>query len=309
MAIRARDNFYSPVDILDDQPNYGSADYAPSPAKKFPVKITVSSLINYFQENRSRLAPLIIMAAVNAGILILVLIYHTPILSHLESLGLYLRKAGTIGMLVPIGLIFITSFPPMPGYGTLSVLCGFIYGFPFGIIPPFIGGVLGSSCCFFLSRRYGSVYVRRLLLHYTYIDAAMKAIEIKGVKLLFLIRLAPYPWTVMNFVLGATRISYLDYITATALSLVKILFHIYIGSSLSSFTEKNPFSTPKIVLGCVAFSTGLGVTIYLYFLCKKVISESLEEGYKKSDSDEEDLHPLRTSHEMSQIDLSFNYKP
>lgn len=96
MAIRARDNFYSPVDILDDQPNYGSADYAPSPAKKFPVKITVSSLINYFQENRSRLAPLIIMAAVNAGILILVLIYHTPILSHLESLGLYLRKAGTM---------------------------------------------------------------------------------------------------------------------------------------------------------------------------------------------------------------------
>lgn len=87
-------------------------------------------------------------------------------------------------MIVPTGLIFIASFPPIPGYGTLSVLCGFIYGFPFGIIPPFIGGVLGSSCCFLLSRRFGRSYVQNLLLHYTYIDAAMKAIEIKGIKVI-----------------------------------------------------------------------------------------------------------------------------
>lgn len=136
----------------------------------------------------------------------------------------------------------------------------------------------------------------------------LRFIFLTVLKLLFLIRLAPYPWTIMNFVLGTTRIRYFDYISATALSLVKIFFHIYIGSSLNSFTESATLSAPKILLGCVAFSTGVGVTVYLYFLCKRVIAESLEEGYKKSDATEEDHLYLSSSLEMSQIDLSPSYR-
>lgn len=206
-------------------------------------------------------------------------------------------------MLIPIVLIFIASFPPVPGYGTLSVLCGFIYGFPTGFVPPFIGGVLGSSVCFLLSRRYGRNYTRKLLKHYTYISAALKVIEIKGLKLILLIRLAPYPWTIMNFVLGATRISYFKYIVATALSLIKILFHVYIGSSLKTFTGKSSVSTLKIILICAAILTGAGVTIYLYLLCKNIISESLEDGTKNSDSDEE-FQNEDSILTLSQIDLS-----
>ncbi|KAI9295623.1 snare associated Golgi protein, partial [Neoconidiobolus thromboides FSU 785] len=138
------------------------------------------------------------------------------------------------GMLIPIVLIIIASFPPIPGYGTVSVLCGFVYDFPIGFIPPLIGGIIGASSCFVVSRKYGQTYIRKLLAHYTYIEAAMKAIEIKGTKLLFLVRVAPYPWTIMNFVLGATKIPYTKFILATTLSLPKLLFHVYLGASAKS---------------------------------------------------------------------------
>lgn len=94
MAIRARDNFYSPIDVYDDQPDSASSDYAAGSPRKLPSRLTVSSLVTYFKENRSKLAPLIILAAVNAIILLLVLIYHTPILSLLQDLGNYLKTLG-----------------------------------------------------------------------------------------------------------------------------------------------------------------------------------------------------------------------
>lgn len=95
MAIRARDTFYSPVDILEDQPRYGSERYTAA-SKKISIDLSLSSLIVYIKENRARLAPLIILAGVNAIILLLVLIYHTPILTLLENLGLYLKQAGAL---------------------------------------------------------------------------------------------------------------------------------------------------------------------------------------------------------------------
>lgn len=57
-------------------------------------------------------------------------------------------------------LLMITSFPPLFGYGTLLTLCGFIFRFPLGVIPAYLGGLLGSTACFIVSRKWLVDYYR-----------------------------------------------------------------------------------------------------------------------------------------------------
>ncbi len=80
--------------------------------------------------------------------------FHQQILAPLLSFSKTLHSWGVFGFLFLIFLIFCASFPPIVGYGTLLFLCGFMYGFPLGLIPAFIGAMLGSTTCFVLTRKY-----------------------------------------------------------------------------------------------------------------------------------------------------------
>lgn len=116
----------------------------------------------------------------------------------------------------------------------------------------------------------------------------MRAIE-KRPKLLFLIRLAPYPYNVMNCLLAASpTLTLRTYTTCTALSLFKLIIHTSIGSSIHSFAEYHVvkpgetapargdesmlghYSTIAGVLLCVA------IFVYLSYVARKAVDEELE---------------------------------
>lgn len=65
----------------------------------------------------------------------------------------------------------------------------------------------------------------------------VRAIE-KRPKLLFLIRLAPYPYNVMNCLLAAApSLTLRTYTVCTALSLFKVIIHTTLGASIHSFKD------------------------------------------------------------------------
>lgn len=70
-----------------------------------------------------------------------------------------------------------------------------------------------------------------------YLKRVVRAIE-KRPKLLFLIRLAPYPYNVMNCLLAASpTLTWQTYTLCTALSLFKLIIHTSIGSTIHSFAD------------------------------------------------------------------------
>ncbi|ORZ33116.1 snare associated Golgi protein-domain-containing protein, partial [Catenaria anguillulae PL171] len=139
------------------------------------------------------------------------------------------------GTLMCISLLATTAFPPMMGYSTVLYLCGYIYGFPWGWIPSFIGALAGSVLCFYLSRYYLREWAQRKLSAYATAKALKRTIEKRGLRLMILIRLAPYPFNFCNVLLATTNVSLRDFTLATAVSLPKTLLHTYIGASISSF--------------------------------------------------------------------------
>ncbi|KAG0326055.1 hypothetical protein BGZ99_010194 [Dissophora globulifera] len=145
-------------------------------------------------------------------------------------------------------------------------MSGYIYGFMLG----------------FVIVRWFKGQVRQLMARNKNLKSVVRTVEKRGFRLLVLIRLAPYPFNIMNALLSATHIPLHTYAFATALSLVKLALHVYIGSTLYSLTggddggqEGEPQGHGKavkilvLVLGVIL---GIGVGGYVWVVAKREIA-------------------------------------
>ncbi|POW09789.1 hypothetical protein PSTT_06606, partial [Puccinia striiformis] len=87
-------------------------------------------------------------------ILFLALIILTPswIFARLARWAIDLREL-TLGPFYLIFFLTLASFPPVIGYGTLTTLCGFTYGWFWGWILASVGSLCGSAISFLILRK------------------------------------------------------------------------------------------------------------------------------------------------------------
>ncbi|GBC00124.1 hypothetical protein RclHR1_03750023 [Rhizophagus clarus] len=220
--------------------------------------------------------PFIVWAILSIITLYIFLIYHKEILLMLNKFAHSVKLMGLVGGIIFFLMIFLTTFPLVIGYSTLVTLSGFIFGFGIGFLISYIAALTGAITVFYLSRKWFIKYVGSVLRKNKSMNAIVKAVEKKGFKLLFLIRLAPYPYNVLNTLLSATHLSLRTFIEATALSLFKLMIHVWIGSQLSSFSINTFEETPKllkIIIMIIGIGIGIGVIIYVWISARKVIKE------------------------------------
>lgn len=91
------------------------------------------------------------------------------------------------GALLMIALITLTGFPLIFGYSTLLTLCGYIYGFPLGFTPAYLGAVFGSVACFLVGKRFFKERARLWLSQQypTMTRAIETAVERGGLKVIY----------------------------------------------------------------------------------------------------------------------------
>ncbi|KAG0214348.1 hypothetical protein BGX28_002165 [Mortierella sp. GBA30] len=222
--------------------------------------------------------------------------FHTKIFEMLEIMATFIKGLGRAGPpLIMLGL-FLTAFPPLVGYSSLVTMSGYVYGFGFGLFIAYTSALLGSVACFYLCRRWFKVQVRAMLAKKQSLKSVVKAVEKRGFKLMILIRLAPYPFNVMNALLSATHIPLSTFTLATALSLTKLALHVYIGSTLSSLVAlptpsdggssgdgEGEVGVPntdshgrnlKIVVMIISMVLGIAVGAYVWIVAKREIEAS-----------------------------------
>ncbi|KAK5807950.1 snare associated Golgi protein-domain-containing protein, partial [Linnemannia elongata] len=188
------------------------------------------------------------------------------------------------GPLMIMFCLFATSFPPVVGYSSIVTMSGYVYGFVFGFVIAFTGAMAGSIVCFYFCRRWFKAQVRKLMSKNKSLKGVVRTVEKRGFRLLVLIRLAPYPFNVMNAILSATHIPLSTYIVATAISLIKLTLHVYIGSTLSTLTggdgdDTDPKKDPnnhgkrvKILMMVMGIILGIGVGAYVWAVAKREIA-------------------------------------
>ncbi|KAF7433232.1 hypothetical protein PC9H_005182 [Pleurotus ostreatus] len=265
----------------------------PSPPSFYtrPRSLRVANLIRPW-------LPLILYGMTSLVFVVAIAFYRTELFTLLDDLAVWLRADKQFGHAVLFSLIFLTTIPPIPLYSTLIILSGYTFGPWTGAIISYTAALAGAITVFIISRTLLRDTISRWLASTTTIKRVVRAIE-KRPKLLFLIRLAPYPYNVMNCLLAASpSLTLRTYTICTALSLFKVIIHTGVGASIHSFRdyhvvdpdasgngqtpingEQEESSADTVARTWTIIGVGLCVAIlvYLSIVARKAVDDELEE--------------------------------
>lgn len=187
--------------------------------------------------------PLLIWVLVSVAMAAIVGIWHSRVFSFLDSLSVYLKSQGLWGNFLLFLCIFATTFPPLPLYSTFIFLAGYSFGLLEGFIVSYAAALSGAVVVFMLSKTFLRTRMVHMLDCSPGLKKVVRAIE-RRPKLLFLIRLSPYPYNVMNVLLASSQtLSFSCYFWCTAISLLKLVVHCSVGTTIRSFAESTGSSS------------------------------------------------------------------
>jgi uncharacterized membrane protein YdjX (TVP38/TMEM64 family) len=174
---------------------------------------------------------------------------------------------------------------PVPLYSTLIMLSGYTFGPWTGAVISYFAALSGALTVFILSRALLRDTISRWLTSTHTIKRVVYAIE-KRPKLLFLIRLAPYPYNVMNCLLAAApTLTLRTYTLCTALSLFKVIVHTSLGASIHSFRDyhtggdapSDNADAASRMWTVVGIALCVVVFVYLFVVARRAVDEELGE--------------------------------
>lgn len=117
----------------------------------------------------------------------------------------------------------------LPG-SLLTLAAGAIFGLGAGVAYAFVAAVLGSSAAFLVARYLARGAIERRLAGNARFAAIDRAVGAEGRKIVFLLRLSPaFPFSLLNYALGLTRVRFVDYLIAAIGMLPGTLLYVYYG--------------------------------------------------------------------------------
>ena len=112
----------------------------------------------------------------------------------------------------------------------LTVAAGAIFGLWRGTAFVMVGATLGAALAFLVARYGARRAIERRLAGNQRFAAIDRAVATQGGKIVFLLRLSPvFPFNLLNYALGLTRVRFRDYLVASIGMLPGTLLYVYSG--------------------------------------------------------------------------------
>jgi uncharacterized membrane protein YdjX (TVP38/TMEM64 family) len=139
-----------------------------------------------------------------------------------ESLGIW----GPVVFIAGYALAVVAFAPG----SVLTLAGGAIFGLLWGTVYVLLAATLGACAAFLVSRYLARAVVERRLEATPRFGAIDRAVGEQGRKIVFLLRLSPlFPFNLLNYGLGLTRVRFVDYAVACAGMLPGTLLYVYYG--------------------------------------------------------------------------------
>jgi uncharacterized membrane protein YdjX (TVP38/TMEM64 family) len=149
--------------------------------------------------------------------------------AHFASFAAWVQGLGPAGPLVFIVAYAAAVVAFVPG-SLLTLAAGAIFGLVAGTLYVLVAATLGSTLAFLVSRYVARGLVERRLAGNPKLAAIDRAIGAEGRKIVLLLRLSPaFPFSVLNYALGLTRVRLADYVLASVGMLPGTLLYVYSG--------------------------------------------------------------------------------
>ncbi len=165
----------------------------------------------------------------------------------------------------------------------LTLAAGAIFGVVAGTAYVFVAATVGATLAFLVARYVARPAVESRLEGNDSFSSIDQAVGEQGRKIVFLLRLSPvFPFNLLNYALGLTRVSLADYFVASVGMLPGTLLYVYSGkvagdaAALASgmATEKG---LADYALTGVAFVATVVVTVIVTRIARQALAEATGE--------------------------------
>ncbi|KAI0788370.1 hypothetical protein C8Q74DRAFT_677119 [Fomes fomentarius] len=196
------------------------------------------------------------------------LAYQQRIVDRLQPFARWMHDTPG-GWLIPIGLMFVLSFPPLFGHEIIAILCGDVWGvwIGFGIVAAgTFFGELGNFyafkwCCNARGKRYEQTKIKYALY--------AQVVREGGLKMPTIMRFTAIPGHLLTAVFSTCGMSVWMFGASAILSLPKQLAIVYIGvSNGNSGVGSNAKATGVKV--AVVLVTGVMTVVAMRYINKKM---------------------------------------
>jgi uncharacterized membrane protein YdjX (TVP38/TMEM64 family) len=208
------------------------------------------------------------------GVLSLPLLYFVPAVRvHVNEIGILLFSADfnnlkqyilSFGFLAPIVSIALMMFQallaPLPSL-VLVLANAWAFGWVWGAIYSWLGGMLGSALCFFVARWYGRPAVEKLFGRHK-VDKVDVFFRNYGQYAILVARLTPiFSFDLISYAAGLTAIDIGTFLWATAIGqLPAIILYSMLGENLSNGASHLLWAIPIVILLVLV---GIGIKHWL----------------------------------------------
>jgi uncharacterized membrane protein YdjX (TVP38/TMEM64 family) len=153
-----------------------------------------------------------------------------------RELGRYLPQfvgwVNGLGVWGPVVFVlgYVVSVVAFIPASVLTLSAGAIFGVWKGTLFAFLGASIGSIAAFLVSRHAARQSIEQRIQGDERFAAIDRAVENEGLKITFLLRLSPiFPFNLLNYALGLTRVRLADYVLASFGMLPGTLLYVYSG--------------------------------------------------------------------------------
>ena len=187
-----------------------------------------------------------------------------------------------LGVLGPVAFILgyaLATVAFIPG-SVLTLAGGAIFGVVKGTIFTLLGATLGASLAFLVARYLARGAIERRIAGNPRFAAIDRAVGREGFKIVALLRLSPiFPFNLLNYSLGLTKVRFLHYFAASIAMLPGTLLYVYYGAAAGSLASAVGGKTEKgtgdwVVLGLGLLATVV-VTTYVTRLAGKALRQEI----------------------------------
>jgi uncharacterized membrane protein YdjX (TVP38/TMEM64 family) len=220
---------------------------------------------------------LVVFAAISLAVLTLLLLGGRQATAFVEQFAVWVKSLGVLGPIVFILGYAVATVAFIPG-SALTLAAGFIFGVLKGTVFTLIGATLGASTAFLLARYVARDAIERRIAGNPRFAAIDRAVGREGFKIVALLRLSPvFPFNLLNYSLGLTRVPFLQYFAASAAMLPGTLLYVYYGAAAESLASALGGGTKKGAEAWVLLGLGLLATVVVTAFVTRLASKALKQ--------------------------------
>jgi uncharacterized membrane protein YdjX (TVP38/TMEM64 family) len=196
--------------------------------------------------------------------------------SYVPQFAAWVESLGPLGPAVFIAGYSIATVAFIPG-SILTLAAGAIFGLAKGTLFVFIGAAIGSALAFLVARYVARSSIERRIEESSRFAAIDSAVAKEGLKIVFLLRLSPiFPYNLLNYALGLTRVSFRDYVIASIGMLPGTFLYVYYGKAIGSLAAvAGGAEVDKGVGYWVVLTLGLLATVVVTTIVTKIARKAL----------------------------------